>query len=542
MRTDEELAALAETSHGRTRKRARDALRQRRIRRAERERLQVRTVPGPRSDKIADLEAWAADRLIVPPGHPLAGDPMRIPPFGAAWLGAANSGSVSESLLTIARKNGKSAIVAVTLLAHLVGPLRQDGWRAGVVSLSGQKAAELRMQVAAIAAASGLDDQLEVRTTPAPGLILGPAGRVDILAADARSGHASGFDLVIIDELGLLLERHRPMVMGLRSSISARDGAVWAISVHGSGPFIPEILSRRDVSGTVVHAHIPADSHPRIDDEDVWREGNPGLGTIKSLDYMRAEARRAAQNPADQPYFRAFDLNCPIHPSSTPLLDVETWRQCECEPDGLPPRTPTCVVGIDPGEPETMAAIAAWWPTGRVEIWAAVAARPPLADRGRAEGVGDLLIRMHARDELLLAPALETPLEHVLPICAGALAGVRVTLAVADTTRQRELRRAVAGAGGAWPWRWVSHHAGGPDWSLGIRAVVGQAAAGRLKVATSLLMRTALAATALHRDGMGQPSLAPATDRGRIHPVRALVLAAFASAVRPAAGGGGMAF
>ena len=57
-----------------------------------------------------------------------------------------------------------------------------------------------------------------------------------MLAATASAGHASGFDDVIVDELGLMGERRRAMLMGVRSSGSARPGSRYlAISIHGAG-------------------------------------------------------------------------------------------------------------------------------------------------------------------------------------------------------------------------------------------------------------------------------------------------------------------
>ena len=56
-----------------------------------------------------------------------------------------------ETLLCIARKNGKSALVALYVLGHLVGPLRRPGWRCGVLSVSRAKSAELLDQVEQIA-------------------------------------------------------------------------------------------------------------------------------------------------------------------------------------------------------------------------------------------------------------------------------------------------------------------------------------------------------------------------------------------------------
>ena len=531
--TDAELARRRD-------KRALDALyqRQRRARqREERERQRaLASVPDLPADQFAALESWAADRLVVPAGHPRAAEPMALPGFAAAWLAEALA-EPGEALMCVARKNAKSAILAIYLLGRLLGPLRTPGYRGAVISVTSAKAIELRMQMVAIAAAAGLEG-LTVRSTPPPGALLGPSGRVDILAATSHAGHASGFDDVVIDELGLLQERHRPMVMGVRSAGSARAaGRVLAISIHGSGPFIPELLARRDLPGTVVHAFIPRDPCPAIDDEAVWEEGNPGLDDIKSREYLRAEARRVLATPVDQPFFRMHDLNCPGQPDGEFLLDVATWRACETE--DLPARTGECAIGVDLGTPDTLAALAAWWPSGRVEVWAVAGARPTLAERGVADSSGDLWQRMADRGELRVLPAATPPAEGLLASAADALAGQRIVLAAADAHRKREVRPAFRGRGIRW--RWVSHQTAGADWSLGIRALAGRAHAGRLRVRSSLLARSALSAAAVQRDGLGQLMFAAARRQPAAAVVRALVLAAFADAARPS-GGGALAF
>ena len=128
------------------------------------------------------------------------------------------------------------------LLARLAGPLRYDGYRGGVASLSKEKAGELKMQMEQIAKASGLEGAIRFWRSPAPGRVTSSTGAVDILSAD-RSGWPcfSGFDDAICDEIGLFPANARGLVAGMRSSISARNGRFIALSVHGDSPFIPEI-------------------------------------------------------------------------------------------------------------------------------------------------------------------------------------------------------------------------------------------------------------------------------------------------------------
>ena len=86
--------------------------------------------PAVEADPIGALADWARERLIVPPGHPLAGQPLALPAFAESFLRGA--WGVHEAVLSTARKNAKSAITAALLLGHLVGPLHRRGWRGAV--------------------------------------------------------------------------------------------------------------------------------------------------------------------------------------------------------------------------------------------------------------------------------------------------------------------------------------------------------------------------------------------------------------------------
>ena len=83
--------------------------------------------PPLEAPDVQALAEWSRTTLKVPPGHPLAGQPLELPAYGVRFLEEALA--VPESLLSIARKNAKSAIIAVYLLARLTGPLRFNGYQ-----------------------------------------------------------------------------------------------------------------------------------------------------------------------------------------------------------------------------------------------------------------------------------------------------------------------------------------------------------------------------------------------------------------------------
>ena len=258
-------------------------------------------------DPVGALAEWSRTALIVPPGHPRSGEPLELMPFAVDWL--RSTWNTHESALSTARKNAKSAICAVLALGYLCGPLRRPGWRGAIASVSKEKASELRRQVKEIAEASNLD--IRIRRSPYPGVIESATGSLDTLSADRAAGHSSGYDLVIVDETGLLPERARDLLAGLRSSVSARDGRIRHISIRGDSPLFREILENQ---ATKAHVYAAADACA-VDDEEAWLSANPALGIVKSTAYMQSEVERIKSVPSDEASFRALDLNLEISPT-----------------------------------------------------------------------------------------------------------------------------------------------------------------------------------------------------------------------------------
>ena len=408
------------------------------------------------ADPVGALAAWARKTLVVPPGHPRSGEPLELMPFAVDWL--RETWGAHEAALSTARKNAKSAIAAVLALGYLVGPLRRPGWRGAIASTSKEKAAELRRQVAEIAEASHLD--VKIRRSPYPGTIESSTGSLDTLSADRTAGHASGYSLVIVDETGLLPERARDLLAGLRSSVSARNGRIRHISIRGDSILFREILENPAV---VSHVYAAPDDCA-IDDEAGWRAANPGLGIIKSVAYMRAEVERVRGVPSDEPSFRALDLNLEISPTREMVCTPDDLRACFA--DEVPYRGPA-YVGLDVGEAGSGTAAAAYWPaTGALRTWLAFGATPNLKARGQRDG-SDYLA-MERRGELRVYPGRTVPVKAFVADVRADLAGVKVRGAVADAYKVGELRDCVP-----WPvdggevWRGAGWQRGGAGVSVG---------------------------------------------------------------------------
>ena len=481
------------------------------------------TWPPPPADPAGALCEFARQRLIVPPGHKNSGQPFQIPEYLAAFFADALAKGTQEAALIIARKNAKSSGVAALLIASMIGPLRRDGWRCGVASLSREKASELKMQVEAISRASGLAGiQFWRRSSPA---ITAAGGSVDILSADKNAGAASGYDLAVADEVGLMAEKHRPLVNSLRSSVSARGGKFLALSVWGDGPFVPEIVARRADPGVVVHLY-QAPEGAALDDPAAWAAANPGLGSIKSHAYMVSESRRVLSSVADQSSFLSLDLNRPGAPSREMVCNPQDWEACTVPAAKLPPRSGPVYIGFDAGGSASMTAAAAYWPKSkRLELLAAFPGIPNLRERGVLDGCGAIYSEACSRNELrVYADSRVTPVNGFVLHLASVLDGCEIGGAASDMYRRAEVQQAIEAEGIEWPWSW-RRMGMGPQGSSDVMAFQRVILRGGFRTVPSLLMPLALKSTVLRRDANGNPALARG-NTGRIDILSACVLAA----------------
>ena len=456
----------------------------------------------------------------------LQGEHFQIADWQLRFLRDTLAPGTRECGLSLGRKNGKSALVAVLLLAYLSdkGPLHRHGWRGLVVSLTGALAIELRHQIEAIAASSGLP--VEIRRAPYPGAIIGPDRcKVNILASDKATGHGLGVDLAIFDELGLVPESKRDLYSAVRSSVSARDGRAVSISVMGDpGSIMAEVKARSNDPAVVFHEYAaPADC--KLGDRSAWRAANPGLGTIKALSYMEDMARAALATPADQSAFRAHDLNQPVGPSREVIVLPEVWDDCETETP--PERDGECVVGLDIGGAASLSACAVVWPrTSRMEVWGAFADTPDLLSRGQADGIGRLYLRMSEAGELVTYPGRVTDVVAFIEDAADRLAGERVIACGADRYRKAEVQQAMERAGISWPLVWRGTGASATaDGSADVRSFQRMALGGKLHCAPNLMMQAAIADSKVDRDARGHPALDKARRQGRIDALSAAVIA-----------------
>ena len=285
---------------------------------------------------------------------------------------------------------------------------------------------------------------------------------------------------------------------------------------------MPEILERREDPSVRVHEYT-APAKAAIDDVAAWAAANPGIACgIKSLSYMRDEARRVAVTRTDEASYRALDLNQKIDPTKEMIFSVSDVAACHV--DEVPARAGPVCLGVDVGEAVSGSAWCAIWPeTGRVEMRLAFGDKPSLADRGRADGAN--YVAMARRGELVTYPGRVTPVREFLADLVVNMAGQHVHGLAADSYKDSESLDFFEGAGVRWPVEFRRVGAG-KDGGRDVRALQRLVLAGRLRMIESLAFGSAVASATIRRDANGNPGLSKASSRGRIDVLSAAVIAA----------------
>jgi phage terminase large subunit-like protein len=142
---------------------------------------------------VAFIEAFC----LIPEGQ-YVGQPMKLLPFQKKFILNVydNPSGTSRAYLSVARKNGKSALIAAILLAHIVGPEAKQNSQI----VSGARSRDQAALVFKLAEKMvRLSPQLSeiVRVVPSSKMLIGLVMNVEYKAISAEAGTAHGLSPVL---------------------------------------------------------------------------------------------------------------------------------------------------------------------------------------------------------------------------------------------------------------------------------------------------------------------------------------------------------
>lgn len=264
----------------------------------------------------------------VPEGKHV-GKPIVLDHFQKLFILAVydNPDGTNTAILSIARKNGKTALIAAIVLTHLVGPEA----RLNSQIVSGARSRDQAALVFKLALKMvNLNPELRkiIRDVPSSKTLLGVTMGTEYRALSAEGGSNHGLSpvLAIIDEMGQVRGEEDDFIEAIETAQGAYDDAL-EIIISTQAPTDADMLSIRIDDAirageadphTIAHVYsadfeaADRDIKPEeIDvlDEKAWAAANPALGTFRSLPELTRQAARANRMPSFENSFRNLYLN-----------------------------------------------------------------------------------------------------------------------------------------------------------------------------------------------------------------------------------------
>jgi phage terminase large subunit-like protein len=279
---------------------------------------------------IRFIEAYC----LVPEGK-LVGQPMVLEEFQKQWILDTydNPDGTLRSYLSIARKNGKSALIAAVILAHLVGPLAKQNSQIITGARSREQAAIVFKLATKMVQLNPELDRI-VRLVPSTKTMFGIPMNVEFRAIAAEAGTSHGLSPVvaILDEVGQVKGPYDAFVEAIETAQGAHDEPLLiAISTQAAsdGDLFSIWLddAERSEDPTIVSHLYTAPEDAELDDESAWAAANPALNKFRSLRDMQKAAERAIRMPTAENSFRWLFLNQRIDANS-PFVSKSLWKSC----------------------------------------------------------------------------------------------------------------------------------------------------------------------------------------------------------------------
>jgi phage terminase large subunit-like protein len=476
------------------------------------------------------------ESLVITSGSD-AGKPLRL----RLWqrdiissiysVDASGSRAVRTAVVSMGRKNGKSALAAALALVHLVGP--ESVQRGQIVSAASDRAqaALIYKELQAFALASEeIAERLVFRdfNKTVEDTITGST--FSALSSDARKAHGLSPVVAICDEVA---QWHgRELLDALRTGQGAHaEPLLLAISTRSPDPDNPlEELLRYGEAGddATFKAFVwsaPLDSDPWS--PETWALANPGLGDFRSLKDVEIQAKQAQKIPSLESSFRAYILNEPVAADDRFIGPVE-WDACAGTAEARGP----VYAGLDLSSgANDLTAFSLYWPeTGRLDTWGFIPKE--VLETKSHEDRADY--RLWANQS------------HVVAMPGRAIDRAWLGAWIAERTAGLDLqgiasdRWGLADLEASWCREGIElviepHGTGYRDMSPALRAFEIEVVEARLRHSANPLLRWAISNTVIDSDPAGNRKPAKNRAIGRIDPAVSAILAVSLASRAPVA-------
>ncbi|MGV8925018.1 MAG: terminase large subunit [Ewingella sp.] len=283
---------------------------------------------------IAFIERYC----IVPEGK-LVGQPMRLDPFQKDFILDTydNPAGTDMAILSIARKNGKTGLIAGIMLAHLVGPEAVQNSQIVSGALSREQASIVfELAVKMVNLSSELKDIVHI--TPSGKKLIGLPCNViyRALSAEGKTTHGLSPILAILDETGQVRGSQDDFIDAITTAQGAHENPLLIVistqAAHDADLLSIWIDDAQKSKDPHIVCHVyEAPKEADISQRETWLAANPALGTFRSEKDMARQSEKAGRMPSFENTYRNLNLNQRVSTVS-PFISRSVWESCGAQP------------------------------------------------------------------------------------------------------------------------------------------------------------------------------------------------------------------
>ncbi len=308
---------------------------------------------------------WAGQPFLLMPWQR---DRVIRPLFGT--LNLDGNRQYRTCYIEVPRKNGKSPLAAGIALYLLCADHEPGAQVYGAASHRDQAAIVYRVASEMVKRSSDLSNRLKIFNSTKRIIHERSASFYRAIPAEAAGSHGFGAHGIIVDEVHV--QPSRDLIDVLVTSTGARrQPLTFLITTAGFDrnsicyeyhDYALKVQSGIIVDPTFLPVVYAAAETDDWEDPHVWAKANPSLGVTISLDYLKAEYKKAVEVVAYQNTFKRLYLNI-WTTQDTRWLDIAAWDRC-ADPVDLPSlHGRTCYAALDLASTTDIAALTLVFPS-----------------------------------------------------------------------------------------------------------------------------------------------------------------------------------
>lgn len=301
-----------------------------------------------RSDRNAQ---WIEAHCIIPEGK-LVGQPIKLSAEQRRWLREIYDSPTRRFILSMARKQGKTAFAACLLLLHLVGPEAKANSQLYSAAQSRDQAAILFSLASKMVRMSPtLSQYVGVRDTGKQLYCTELGTLYRALSADASTAYGLSPAFVVHDELGQVRGPRSELYEALETASGAQEEPL-SIVISTQAPTDADLLSlliddakRGDDPRTKIALYAADEKADPFSDEAI-RQASPHFDVFMNQQEVRDQAASAQRMPSREATYRNLTLNQRIN-AVNPFISRGVWSSCDGAVDMSVFDTAPVFIGLD---------------------------------------------------------------------------------------------------------------------------------------------------------------------------------------------------